>query len=66
VGDLAQIIAEEASVHGMPVECIVPCQDRCEAEDFLRDEINEGDVVLIKGSRGLQLDKLVMALEVSE
>ena len=66
VGDLAHIIAEEASARGMPAGHIVLCQDRCEAERFLREEIGEGDVVLIKGSRGLKLDKLVLALEVPE
>lgn len=65
VGELAHLIAEEASSRGMPIGRIVPCRDRCEAEEFLREEIAEGDVVLIKGSRGLQLDQLVMALEVS-
>ena len=66
IGDLGRVIAEEASARGMPVGQIVPCHNRSEAELFLREEISEGDVVLIKGSRSLQLDKLVMSLEVSE
>ncbi|HET7092659.1 MAG TPA: hypothetical protein VFI22_04250, partial [Thermomicrobiales bacterium] len=30
--------------------------------DFLREGIGEGDVVLLKGSRGLQMEEIVAAL----
>jgi UDP-N-acetylmuramoyl-tripeptide--D-alanyl-D-alanine ligase len=36
-----------------------------EATDYLRVHLREGDVVLVKGSHGLRMDRIVNALEVS-
>jgi UDP-N-acetylmuramoyl-tripeptide--D-alanyl-D-alanine ligase len=68
-GDLARIIAEEASVlvpddvDGAPprVESFA-LDERSQIVDFLRDELREGDVVLLKGSRGLEMEAFVAAL----
>ncbi|MFQ5409996.1 MAG: glutamate ligase domain-containing protein, partial [Anaerolineales bacterium] len=63
VGELARTIAAEAAGQGLPAKRIVQCADRDEAKTVLREMITMGDVVLVKGSRGLRLDRLVMALE---
>ena len=34
-----------------------------EASEFLQDRLKEGDVVLVKGSHGLRMDRIVTALE---
>ena len=42
---------------------IVQCRDSEHAFNYLSSNIGMGDVVLIKGSRGLELDSLVNDLE---
>ena len=43
---------------------ITTLSDIDEAVEHLRREIGTGDIVLIKGSRGLRMDKIVSDLEV--
>ncbi len=38
------------------------CQSREEVIDYMREIITEGDVVLVKGSRGMAMDQVVKAL----
>lgn len=68
-GDLARTIAEEAEVllpedvNGRPPR-VAPfaLDERQQLIDFLRNELREGDVVLLKGSRGLEMEDFVTAL----
>ncbi len=62
VGGLGRIIAEEALAGGMPSERVVILPDVEAAKTLLPEIIGQGDVVLIKGSRGVRLDQLVDAL----
>ncbi len=59
VGNLGQIIAEESLLAGMPSDRVVILPDVQAAMDTLPALLNQGDMVLIKGSRGARLDKLV-------
>jgi UDP-N-acetylmuramoyl-tripeptide--D-alanyl-D-alanine ligase len=66
-GDLARIIAEEAAlVEGRqgrpPVVISFVLGQRDELVRFLRRELKEGDVALLKGSRGLRMEEMVDAL----
>ena len=66
-GELARIIAEEAqetaSVDGRPlIVTSFGLDQREELIAHLRRELREGDTVLLKGSRGLQMEDVVMAL----
>lgn len=63
VGQRARWIAEEAVRAGLSASAVLHCQDSQEAVEPLRQLIREGDVVLIKGSRGMQMDHIVSALE---
>lgn len=63
VGERAKWIAQEAVLAGLPMESVVTLEDSDEATAYLRDQIGEDDVVLVKGSRGMRMDEIVAALE---
>ncbi len=63
VGPRARIIAEEARDAGLPADAVVELDDVQAAIEFLRQNIRRGDVVLLKGSQGVKLDRVVPALE---
>lgn len=59
VGKLGQLIGEEALLVGMPDEAVFFAEETDEAVDVLRKIIRPGDMVLVKGSRGAMLDRIV-------
>ncbi|MFC1699141.1 UDP-N-acetylmuramoyl-tripeptide--D-alanyl-D-alanine ligase [Candidatus Omnitrophota bacterium] len=59
VGELAKNIASAAQAAGMSPDAIRACHNTAEAADSLQRLINQGDTVLIKGSRGMQMENLV-------
>ncbi len=63
IGDRAETIADGARAAGMRASEIMCCRDGAEALMVLKKEMNAGDVVLVKGSRGMRLDRLVNELE---
>ncbi|HEX9019395.1 MAG TPA: UDP-N-acetylmuramoyl-tripeptide--D-alanyl-D-alanine ligase [Anaerolineaceae bacterium] len=63
VGDRARIIANTAQQAGLPAAQITWVEDVPEAVALLQNELKEGDIVLIKGSHGLRMDRIVAALE---
>ncbi|MCS6910352.1 MAG: hypothetical protein NZM11_07265, partial [Anaerolineales bacterium] len=62
IGSRARIIAQEACLAGLPASAITQFASGDEALPHLKDLIGDGDVVLVKGSRSLRLDRLVRAL----
>jgi UDP-N-acetylmuramoyl-tripeptide--D-alanyl-D-alanine ligase len=66
VGPRARWIAEEAGAAGLSSGEIIECETSGEAIEYLEDKIDEEDVVLVKGSRGMRMDLIVAALEVEE
>lgn len=62
VGTRAHTIAEEALRDGMPPEQVIALESADEAVATLEDMIEADDVVLVKGSRAVELDRVVMAL----
>ncbi|NOR82529.1 MAG: UDP-N-acetylmuramoylalanyl-D-glutamate--2,6-diaminopimelate ligase, partial [Ardenticatenales bacterium] len=62
VGSLGQIIAEEALATGMSPDAVVILPRVEDAIEALPPLIEERDMVLVKGSRGTGLDKLVDSL----
>ncbi|MDX1616898.1 MAG: hypothetical protein R3300_21500, partial [Candidatus Promineifilaceae bacterium] len=54
---------EEALAAGMPTEDVHFAADAEMATPMLKSLVTADDVVLIKGSRGARLDRLVTALE---
>lgn len=63
VGARARMIADEAQAVGLPPAKIVLLETSEQAIDHLKGRVGEGDVVLVKGSRGMRMDKIISALE---
>jgi UDP-N-acetylmuramoyl-tripeptide--D-alanyl-D-alanine ligase len=63
VGRGAEAMAEGARATAGPGVRVLAVGDESEALDALRPRLRDGDVVLVKGSRGIGLDHLVDALK---
>lgn len=63
VGQLGQIIAQAANQSGLSRSKIKSLETSAEVIDYLRPRLLEGDTVLVKGSRGMEMDTIVAALE---
>ena len=66
VGERGKIIAAAARRAGMRKENIQELADALEAIPLLQKELREGDIVLVKGSHGMRMDRIVSALEIHE
>ena len=64
IGTRARMIAEAAVRAGLPTEAVSWVESVPEAIDLLRTSLNAGDVVLVKGSHGMHMERIVSALEV--
>lgn len=63
VGPRARIIAETAKQAGLDAKAITQFDDSQQALIFLKDSLGKGDVVLVKGSRAVQMENIVPELE---
>ena len=59
VGPLARRIADGALAAGMPAAAVRPCATAAEASEVLDDLLVSGDVVLVKASRVMGLERIV-------
>ncbi len=66
VGERGKIIAEAARRAGMPAGAIHEVQDAMQAVPLLKEQLREGDILLVKGSHGMRMDRIVAALEIHE
>jgi len=64
VGERANIIARAAAENKLKQERIHSFAESTDVIPFLNEFLQENDVVLVKGSRGMRMDKIVSALEV--
>jgi len=64
VGTLGHLIASAARMAGMQSGRIVEFENTNEAISHLQKTLTEKDVVLVKGSHGIRMDRIVTALEV--
>ncbi len=55
-------LADAARAAGLPADAVLRADDAASASDLLRRLLCSGDVVLVKGSRGVGLDRTVAAL----
>jgi UDP-N-acetylmuramoyl-tripeptide--D-alanyl-D-alanine ligase len=63
VGRLGKLIAAAARQAGMPASAITALDDVSNVAELLKGLLQADDVVLIKGSHGLRMDRIVSALE---
>jgi UDP-N-acetylmuramoyl-tripeptide--D-alanyl-D-alanine ligase len=63
VGELGRIIAASARRAGMQSELITELADTQEAIAYLESHLTAQDVVLVKGSHGVRMDRISAALE---
>jgi len=59
VGQSARLIAQAAVEAGMETHRVLPLATATEAGETIRALVHEGDLVLIKGSRRLQLERIL-------
>jgi len=62
VGKLGKLIGLGAIEAGMPEDHVLYFAKNQEALDYLKDLINAGDTVLVKGSRGMKMETIVDGL----
>jgi UDP-N-acetylmuramoyl-tripeptide--D-alanyl-D-alanine ligase len=62
IGRLGRIIAEEAIRWGLPQSQVHMLEDKEQAIELLKQIVAPKDIVLVKGSRALHLEEVVMAL----
>ena len=62
VGQRSRVTAEEAIKSGMPAESVKPFDSSREAAEFLAATVGAGDVVLVKGSQGVRMERVSKAL----
>ena len=63
VGPLARRMAEGATAAGMDGAQILSFADSIEAAEGIVPLLREGDLVLVKGSRGVRMERIVEALK---
>jgi UDP-N-acetylmuramoyl-tripeptide--D-alanyl-D-alanine ligase len=63
IGERGRMIAAAACRAGLSAEVITELENTHQAIDLLKRELQAGDVVLIKGSRGMHMEQIVAALE---
>jgi UDP-N-acetylmuramoyl-tripeptide--D-alanyl-D-alanine ligase len=63
LGERGRLIAAAACRMGFPCARVTQLDDNEQAIAFLQEHLQENDVVLVKGSRGMRMDRIVAALE---
>ena len=62
VGELAKLIARGAIDAGMPISAVSEFEDSAQAANEVPSKVREQDVVLVKGSRAMKMERIVEGL----
>ncbi len=65
LGERGRMIAAAACRAGFSPHKIAELNDSEQAIEFLQEHLQSNDIVLVKGSRGMRMDRIVAALEAS-
>jgi UDP-N-acetylmuramoyl-tripeptide--D-alanyl-D-alanine ligase len=65
VGPLSRFLAEGAKSAGLPEDAIKTFNDSEKAKDFVSELIKPGDTLLLKGSRGMQMERIAACFTTS-
>jgi len=63
VGELGHMIAQAALSAGMPPSRVIQQPGVYQAANYLKTMLGHGDIVLIKGSHGLRMERIIASLE---
>jgi UDP-N-acetylmuramoyl-tripeptide--D-alanyl-D-alanine ligase len=63
IGERGRMIAAAACRAGIPRQAVTDLETCDQAVEYLEDRLGKDDIVLVKGSRGVQMDRIVAALE---
>ena len=63
VGERSRYIAQAARSAGFSTQDLVEFESSDQATEYLQEILHENDVVLVKGSRGMHMDRIVATLE---
>lgn len=66
IGERGLVIADSAHKAGLSSKHIHSFQTIEEVVDYLKPSLSKGDVVLVKGSHGMRMDRIIAALEAEE
>jgi UDP-N-acetylmuramoyl-tripeptide--D-alanyl-D-alanine ligase len=64
-GEHAEHVIAGARAAGMAEQCVFTCRDACEAADVARQVVTSDDVLLVKGSRAVGLERCLALLNVA-
>ncbi len=62
VGERSRAVAEAAKRAGMKEDAVPYFDTSMEAADFLKESVREGDIILIKGSQSIRMERIAEAL----
>lgn len=65
-GEKAGLIAQGAREAGMDEQAIAYFKNKEEAIGFVKNTINEGDLILVKGSQGARMEKIVKEIIIDQ
>jgi UDP-N-acetylmuramoyl-tripeptide--D-alanyl-D-alanine ligase len=66
VGQRGKLIAHAAAMSGLTEDSILIFENNRQAITYLRKHLEPQDIVLVKGSRGMQMEFIVSALEADQ
>lgn len=64
MGELSKIIAQSAIEAGLPSQAVLLMENTDQVVEYLKKNLSTKDVVLVKGSRGMRMNRIVASLEV--
>lgn len=65
VGEFAEYVAEGATGAGMSGDRVIVCRDNVQTLEKIKEWLHKGDLLLVKGSRGMKMERIIEGLKES-